>query len=163
MENVIKSRRAIPPILGLALALVIIVGLGTVGMRSAMSQPGLPTPTPEPTEVSSERYGGASRFETAVLISQAAWPDGAVDVFLARADEFADALAGSSLVSTGPILLVPSCGEIPQVVLDEINRLQPNRVVALGGVSAVCDQVVSDSVDAAEAPAPSESPSPTPT
>lgn len=84
------------------------------------------------------RIAGPTRFDTAVAISQRAFPETAPVVYLARADAFADALVAGTL-SDGPILLVPSCGDIPQVVLDEIDRLDPDTVLALGGTAAVCD------------------------
>ncbi|HUG85648.1 MAG TPA: cell wall-binding repeat-containing protein, partial [Euzebya sp.] len=105
-----------------------------------------------------DRLGGQTRFETSVSISQESFPDGADDVFLARADIFPDALSAGSL-TTGPILLVEQCGDIPQVVLDEVERLEPGRVVALGGEDAVCGQVLEDAAEAAAGP--SEEPTPT--
>lgn len=91
------------------------------------------------------RLAGADRVGTAVAISQHVFPGtigSAGSVYLARMDVFADAMAGGSLID-GPVLLVPSCGAVPQVVVDEVTRLAPGRVVALGSVGAVCDQVLS--------------------
>ncbi len=88
------------------------------------------------------RIAGSDRFATAVAISQEAFPDGARAVYLARADAFADALAGASLANNGPILLVPQCGTVPGSVIAEVNRLQPLKVQALGGPGAVCDAVI---------------------
>lgn len=87
------------------------------------------------------RYAGESRFETAVAISQAQFPDGAARAFIARADVFADAVAGGSL-TRGPILLVPSCGTLPAPVAAEINRLKVTEVFALGGSAAVCEGIL---------------------
>jgi hypothetical protein len=101
-----------------------------------------PAPPPGPgTARSTSRLAGADRFETAVRIAQRAFPQGAPVVYLARADNFPDALAGSSLTD-GPILLVPSCGNVPSVVLAEIRRLDPQQVIALGGEAAICDAVL---------------------
>lgn len=88
------------------------------------------------------RIAGSDRYTTAVAISQEAFPNSASAVYLARADAFADALAGSSLTDKGPILLVPQCGTVPPAVIAEVNRLQPLTVKALGGPGAVCDAVV---------------------
>lgn len=85
-----------------------------------------------------DRVFGPSRLETAVAISQRAFPDGSESVYLARADVLADALAAGSL-RDGPVLLVPSCGDVPEAVATEVERLQPGEVVALGGERAVCD------------------------
>ena len=87
------------------------------------------------------RYAGSSRFETAVAISQAQFPDGAGRAFIARADVFADAVAGGSL-TRGPVLLVPSCGSLPAPVAAEISRLKVTEVFALGGTAAVCDAML---------------------
>ena len=96
-----------------------------------------------------DRISGADRFGTAVAISQRQFPDAGVEVaYLARANVFADAVAGGALTD-GPILLVPSCGPIPASVTAELGRLDPARVVALGGASAVCDQVLTDAAKAA--------------
>lgn len=96
-----------------------------------------------------DRVAGNDRFSTAVAISQRAFPDGAAEVYLARADSFADALAGSSLTDDGPILLVPKCAQVPKVVLDEVDRLNPVSVVALGGEGAVCQAVLDQFAGAA--------------
>jgi len=87
------------------------------------------------------RLAGETRYETAVEISQHAFPDSAAIVYVARADAYADALAGGTL-TRGPILLVPKCGTVPQVVRDEIRRLAPSEIIALGGDAAVCDDVL---------------------
>lgn len=85
---------------------------------------------------SAQRLEGASRYQTAVAISRAAFPSGADIVFLARGDGYADALAAGAL-SGGPILLVPSDGQVPSEVAAEVQRLSPSTVVALGGPAAV--------------------------
>jgi putative cell wall-binding protein len=87
------------------------------------------------------RVAGGSRIETAVAISRQAFPDRAASVYLARSDEFADAVAAGAL-SDGPVLLVPSCGQLPPAVRAEIDRVDPGRVVALGGRDAVCDELL---------------------
>jgi putative cell wall-binding protein len=64
-------------------------------------------------------------------------------VYLARADGTADALAGAGLAA-GPVLLVPPCGSLPGAVRQEITRLAPDRVLALGGPDAVCDALLAE-------------------
>lgn len=88
-----------------------------------------------------ERLAGVDRLSTAAVIARAAFPDRADSVYLARADVFADALA-AGVLSDGPVLLVPSCGEVPAVVADAIARLDPDEVVGLGGGAAVCDDLL---------------------
>lgn len=110
-------------------------------------QPTPTTPTPSTTDRRTGRLAGSDRYSTAVAISKNVFPSGAPIVFLARADAFADALAGGTL-SRGPILLVPQCGAVPSVVLAEIRRLGASEVVALGGAGAVCDSVLSQAANA---------------
>lgn len=98
-----------------------------------------PEGTFEPATVT--RLAGGSRYETAVEVSQFQFPNGASRVTLANANVQVDALPGSQL-GGGPILYVPSEGTVPQVVLDEVARLNPREVIVLGGQLAVGDDVV---------------------
>lgn len=92
---------------------------------------------------STDRYAGASRIHTAVAISQNAFPGGAEEVYLARADVFADAVVGGSLAD-GPILLVHRDADVAEEVRAEIDRVDPDRVIALGGTAAVAQTVLED-------------------
>jgi hypothetical protein len=96
-----------------------------------------------------DRLAGPTRIETAVEISQEQFPDGADTVYLARFDLFADAVAGGSLTG-GPILLVPTDGDLPGAVADELARLDPDSVKALGGNAAVSDTMVIQAARAAQ-------------
>lgn len=88
-----------------------------------------------------DRLAGPTRIETAVAISQAQFPDGSDTVYLANAQTTVDAVAGGVLTE-GPILMVPQCGELPEAVGDEITRLDAVDVVALGGDQAICDDIL---------------------
>ena len=92
------------------------------------------------------RLAGPSRIDTAAAIARSAFPDAAEDVYLARADVVVDALSGGAL-TTGPILLVPQCGEVPAAVREELDRLSPARVTALGGTGAVCAELLLAAAD----------------
>lgn len=143
-----------------ALLMAALLGLSGV----AMAQTDGPTdPTEDPSEddgVVGDRVSGSDRISTAVAISQYEFPDGAEEAYLARADNFADAVAAGAL-RRGPVLLVPSCGDLPAVVASELARLSPSRVVALGGPAAVCEDILSQGVAAAGGPSddPSDGPS----
>jgi hypothetical protein len=63
------------------------------------------------------------------------------EVYLARGDVLADAIAGGSLTQ-GPVLLVPRCGTMPDSVRAEIRKLAPNVVYALGGEGTVCESML---------------------
>ena len=80
-----------------------------------------------------------------MAISARAFPEAAPVVYLIPEDVTPDALAASSL-RDGPVLVVPPCGDLPEVVSAEIRRLGPDEVVALGGESAVCDDIVRQAV-----------------
>lgn len=81
------------------------------------------------------RYAGEDRFETAVSISRGGW-DSAACVVLASGMAFPDALSGVPLSAAldAPILLA---GKNFDVTLQEIQRLGASKVVILGGTSAV--------------------------
>jgi putative cell wall-binding protein len=88
------------------------------------------------------RWQGINRYATAAAVSQATYPDGATNVYLATGTAFPDALAGSALaaVAGGPLLLTDP-HSLPQATADEISRLHPSAIVILGSTSAVSDQV----------------------
>lgn len=103
-------------------------------------------PATAAVQVPTQRLGGTNRYATAAAISRSQFPDGSSTVYLARSDIFADALAAGSLTD-GPVLLVKSCDPVPGVVRDEIARLDPTEVVALGGTGAVCDATLEEAAE----------------
>lgn len=96
-----------------------------------------------------DRLGGRNRIETAAALAEAAWPDGSGEVLLARADDYADALAGGALAGAAdaPILLTGRDRLHPEVAV-QIARLAPDRITALGGASAVSEAVLDDAAAA---------------
>lgn len=86
------------------------------------------------------RVFGESRVGTAVAVSRHAFPTGAREAYLARADVLADAVAAGSLTA-GPVLLVP-LGAVPSEVVAEVGRLAPERVVAVGGDEQVPEETL---------------------
>lgn len=89
------------------------------------------------------RLSGASRYETAVDISFNTFTSPRVPVvYVASGLNFADALAGAAAAGNigGPVLLTPA-DSMPADVLAEIDRLDPVRVIVLGGPSVVSDNV----------------------
>ncbi len=125
-----------------------------------------PSPSPQPTASPSPsgapdvpatavvRAGGASRIDTAVALSQQRFPGCGDDeplaeaVVLARADGYADALAGGPLAASlgAPVLLTGSDG-LDATTAQEVQRLRPERVVLLGGEAALSDSVADDVAD----------------
>lgn len=97
------------------------------------------------------RVGGSSRVDTAVAVSQETFPSSetttalAETVVLARADAYADALAGAPLARSlrAPLLLTGSDG-LDAAVSVELERLGASEVILLGGSEALGPQVAAD-------------------
>ena len=88
-----------------------------------------------------DRLRGKDRYLTGVAVSQDAFV-GARTVYIATGQNFPDALAGGPAagVNAGPLLLTDP-GALPDAVASELLRLNPRRVVILGGTGAVSDAV----------------------
>lgn len=89
-------------------------------------------------ERSTIRLAGSDRYQTAVTVSQWAFPAGAPVVYIATGTDFADALsaAPAAAAAGGPLLLVPEVG-ITTEVWDEIVRLAPTEIFVVGGAGVV--------------------------
>lgn len=89
------------------------------------------------------RLAGADRFATSAAISAASFAPGVPVVYIANGFSFPDALSGAPVagMNGGPVLLVPG-DSIPAVIQTELLRLQPGRVVVLGGEGAVSGAVL---------------------
>lgn len=88
------------------------------------------------------RISGPSRYETAVAVTEDRFPNGNDRLLLVNANTQVDALPAATGFSGVPLLYVPSSGAIPTAVLDEIARLNPREIIALGGTAAVGDDVL---------------------
>lgn len=84
------------------------------------------------------RLNGSDRSSTSAVLSSSTFPAGAPVVYLATGASYADALAGGPVAALagGPVLLVRgNC--VPAAVDREIARLDPRRIVVLGGSRAL--------------------------
>ncbi|PYZ97086.1 hypothetical protein CR205_00310 [Alteribacter lacisalsi] len=90
-----------------------------------------------------DRLFGDTRYETAVEISQA-W-DASDVVVLTNNAAYADALAGVPLAHhyDAPMLLTNGSA-LTDVTADELDRLDADRVIVLGGANVIEDSVVAD-------------------
>lgn len=102
------------------------------------------------------RIGGDTRYDTAAQVSAAVFSGGAAApvsgaaipkptvVYIANGETFADALSGAPAAGSehGPLLLVQATS-IPDSTIAELQRLQPARIVILGGEDAVSAEVES--------------------
>ena len=109
-----------------------------------------PEPPVEPIDV--ERWSGSNRYGTAAEVASTYAP-GVDVVFLTTGMDYPDALTGSALAGSldAPVLLTrtDSLGSFTTAALE---RLQPERVVVLGGTSAVEDAVLEEAAAVTGAP-----------
>lgn len=91
-----------------------------------------------------DRLAGDDRVDTAIKVSRDVHRRADL-VLLARADAYPDALASSALAGLyqAPVLLTARDG-VPDAVLDELARLEADRVVLLGGPGALSPAVEDD-------------------
>lgn len=88
------------------------------------------------------RLSGTDRFDASAAISRENFFVPVPVVYIANGLKFPDALSGAPVAggSGAPVLLVTTDG-IPSAVAAELNRLDPERIVILGGVASVSDVV----------------------
>jgi putative cell wall-binding protein/Tol biopolymer transport system component len=108
-----------------------------LGVLVSGAQAGSATPTPiGATGV--VRLAGQDRYATAAAISRATWAPPVPVVYVTTGLDFPDALAGGPAAarSGGPVLPVQAT-TVPAVIAAELDRLDPERIVILGGTGAV--------------------------
>jgi hypothetical protein len=88
------------------------------------------------------RIAGENRYETAALVSQSAYPQGANVCYVVSGENFPDALGVSSF-SNGPVLLTTK-DRVPKATADEVRRLRVKRVIVVGGPAAISESVVTE-------------------
>lgn len=111
---------------------------------NANTSTGLGTITLEPAEPDFYRISGADRFETSVAISQSIVPPGgtAPVVYVVTGMDYADALsAGPAAARGGGVMLLTLQSRLPDVVKSELDRINPERIVVVGGPSVVSTAV----------------------
>ncbi|MDH6180017.1 putative cell wall-binding protein [Microbacteriaceae bacterium SG_E_30_P1] len=92
-----------------------------------------------------DRIEGANRYDVAVNISTEAFPETAPVVYVATGINYPDALSAGPAAAHegGPVLLVPGTS-IPASVSAEIARLDPERIVVVGGPASVAPAVFNE-------------------
>lgn len=119
-----------------------IVALGGTGAVSASTLAAADKATGVAT--TTRRLAGASRYDTAVSVSKDTFSASRAPVlYVASGRNFADALSAAAAGGTlgGPVLLTYP-DSVPQSVLAEIDRLDPVRVIVLGGPTVISDAVL---------------------
>jgi hypothetical protein len=88
------------------------------------------------------RVSGSNRYETAVMVSQMAYPKGAPVAYVVSGEDWPDAISAGSFTD-GPTLFVTANG-IPRATRNEIKRLKVKRVVVVGGEMVVSNAVLAE-------------------
>ena len=111
-----------------------IVILGGTGVVSTAVESQLRSYAPDV-----HRWGGLTRYHTAQIIAQGAYPGGAGTVLIATGLNFPDALAGAAAAGHlgAPILLVGPGTTLPAPTVAALNALHPSEIVILGGTGVV--------------------------
>jgi putative cell wall-binding protein len=113
----------------LAPNLIVVIGAGTSVSQTVINQLKGYAPV--------VAVAGSDRYETAVKASQQTFERARV-AFVATGAKFPDALAvGPIAISDGGPVLFVSTTSLPSIVADELVRLDPDRIVILGGTAAV--------------------------
>jgi putative cell wall-binding protein len=84
------------------------------------------------------RRAGTDRYDTAALLAESAFPDGADVAMLTTGQDFPDALAAAPLSAErdAPILLAEA-NRVPEATIDALETLGVEEVVLLGGTTAI--------------------------
>jgi putative cell wall-binding protein/uncharacterized protein YkwD len=101
-----------------------------------------PPPSASDDPAESVRVAGPDRYATAAALSSASYLPGVPIAYLATGSNFPDALAAgpAAALTGGPVLLVKQ-NEVPAATANELARLQPARIIVLGGTGAISDVV----------------------
>ena len=116
--------------------------LGIIGYAGTEAQTYVHVTTGDATLPAPDRLAGENRYETAVAISQHGFPEGADVVYVASGQKFPDGLAAAPAAAReGASLLLTRPDAVPAAVLEEIERLSPDRIVIVGGEPSVSADV----------------------
>ncbi|WP_309712699.1 cell wall-binding repeat-containing protein [Pseudolysinimonas sp.] len=113
----------------------------------------------EPRSIETFRVTGTDRFGTSVKVAEELFPPGEVPVdgipvaYITNGLNYPDALsAGPAAIFNGGVVLLTYPWALPSVVATELLRLEPQRVVVLGGTNSVSAAVESQIEGMAFAP-----------
>lgn len=112
--------------------------LGVILTASMVMSSFTPVLAEEQNKIKVDRIAGADRYETSAKISQRTFPNHIRTVVLASGENFADSLVAGGLANkeNAPVLLTQK-EKLPQVIKDEITRLNPEQVIIVGGEKSV--------------------------
>lgn len=89
-----------------------------------------------------QRIGGKDRFATAAQLATETYPAGSEVVYIANGLDFPDALTAAAAAGSkdGPVLLTET-NSLPPTTQQALAKLQPKRVVLVGGEAVISTQV----------------------
>jgi putative cell wall-binding protein len=98
--------------------------------------------TPPASTARVERQYGNNRYETGAAASEDAFAPGVPVAYVATGANFPDALAAGAAAGFqgGPVVLVDR-NTLPALATTELERLNPNRIVIVGGTSVISSYV----------------------
>ncbi len=120
---------------------IVVLG-GTLAISSAVAT----NLHPYATSGNVTRVAGADRYATSLAISKATTNDDAPrTVYIATGSSFPDGLSGTPVAAraNGPLLIVPE-GSLTAPVAAELLRLNPPRIIILGGTRAVSSAIAAE-------------------
>jgi putative cell wall-binding protein len=128
--------------LALAASLSIAASLLLALPAAAVPDEPAPPSAPSLSSAGTIRFAGIDRYATATAVSNEYAPHVPV-LFIAAGTDFPDALSAAAAAALlgGPLLLTPT-HEIPEGVYAEIQRLQPDEIIVVGGASVVHQALV---------------------
>lgn len=99
-----------------------------------------------------QRVAGGTRYATAAALASS-YPGGLSRVYLASGEDFPDALAAAALAGhqNVPLLLTRPDGLQPETIA-QLRRLRPQKVVVLGGSSAVSERTAKQAASYTSSP-----------
>lgn len=119
-----------------------VVVLGGTGVISEAVLNDLVQYTADNAAADVTRVAGENRFATSAAISAATFEPGVDVAYVASGTNFPDALSGAPAAGTlgGPVLLTGPSG-LSTSVMAELSRLEPRKIVVLGGTAVIPDAV----------------------
>ncbi|HBF0342976.1 cell wall-binding glycosyl-hydrolase Cwp19 [Clostridioides difficile] len=105
-------------------------------------------PVTPPSNVKVEKLRGDERYDTAVAISKKGWATNSDTVVLVNGYSIVDGITSTPLATSNdaPILLVNK-DNIPTSTKNELKRLNPSKVILIGGNNSIGDKVESEIKD----------------
>lgn len=129
---------------GVGIVVVDIDGAGGEVSRLLVEDPFYPDDVDGPCSFDVERIGGATRIETAALLSEQKFVM-ADTVLIATSETYPDALAAAPWAAQlGAPLLLSRPGGLSSSATAELARLQPSSVLVIGGEGALGQGVLDD-------------------